>query len=56
MPVEDQRKTGFGNPASRIDGQSLPWGRCFTSAFEGQESHLREAQVIKDFSVFVLHP
>src|SRR5262249_6450918 len=43
-------------PASRIEDQSLPWGMCFTSAFEGQEFHLHEAQVIKDLSVFVLYP
>ena len=30
-------------------GQSLPWGRRFTSASEGQEFHLHESQVIKDF-------
>jgi hypothetical protein len=43
-------------PLSRIEDQSLPWGMCFTSASEGQESHLHEAQVIKDLAVFVLHP
>jgi hypothetical protein len=35
-------------PALRIDGQSLPQGKCFTSASEGQESHLYTSQVIKD--------
>ena len=43
-------------PLSRIEDQSLPWGKCFTSASEGQESHLHKAQVIKDLSIFVLHP
>src|SRR5262249_49900778 len=31
-------------PASRIEDQSLPWGKCFTSASEGQEFHLYEDQ------------
>jgi hypothetical protein len=35
-------------PALRIDGQSLPQGRCITSASEGQELHLHTNQVIKD--------
>jgi hypothetical protein len=35
-------------PALRIDGQSLPQGKCITSASEGQESHLYTSQVIKD--------
>ena len=35
-------------PALRIDGQSLPQGKCFTSASEGQELHLYTSQVIKD--------
>jgi hypothetical protein len=42
-------------PLSRIEDQSLPWGICFTSASEGQESHLHEAQVIKDLAIFALH-
>ena len=40
--------TAFLFPLSRIDGQSLPWGRRFTSASKGQEFHLHENQVIKD--------
>ena len=40
--------TAFLFPLSRIDGQSLPRGRRFTSASEGQEFHLHENQVIKD--------
>jgi hypothetical protein len=35
-------------PALRIDGQSLPQGKCITSASEGQELHLYANQVIKD--------
>ena len=35
-------------PALRIDGQSLPQGKCITSASEGQELHLHTNQVIKD--------
>jgi hypothetical protein len=42
------RRDCLSFPASRIDGQSLPWGMRFTSASEGQESHLHENQVIKD--------
>ncbi|MGH9853576.1 MAG: hypothetical protein ACREBD_27370, partial [Blastocatellia bacterium] len=48
--------TAFLFPLSGIDGQSLPWGRRFTSASEGQEFRLHENQVIKDLSVFVPHP
>ncbi len=40
--------TAFLFPLSRIDDQSLPRGRRFTSASEGQEFHLHENQVIKD--------
>src|SRR5262249_3397507 len=40
--------TAFLFPLSRIDGQSLPRGRRFTSASEGQEFHLHENQVIND--------
>src|SRR5262249_59501177 len=40
--------TAFLFPLSGIDGQSLPWGRRFTSASEGQEFHLHENQVVKD--------
>jgi hypothetical protein len=43
-------------PLSRIEDQSQPWGMCFTSASEGQESHLYDAQVIKDLAIFVFHP
>src|SRR5262249_23943752 len=40
--------TAFVFPLSRIDGQSLPRGRRFTSASEGREFHSHENQVIKD--------
>src|SRR5262249_51170684 len=40
--------TAFLFPLSRIDGQSLPRGRRFTSASEGQEFHLHGNQVIND--------
>src|SRR5262249_45530834 len=40
--------TAFLFPLSRIDGQSLPRGRRFTSASEGREFHSHENQVIKD--------
>ena len=35
-------------PASRIDGQSLPWGECLILASRRQESHLHRVPVIKD--------
>jgi hypothetical protein len=41
-------------PASRIEGQSLPWGECVTPASGGEEVHLYTIQVIKD--LFSLSP
>jgi hypothetical protein len=32
-------------PASRIEGQSLPWGTCLTRASRGEELHLYNIQV-----------
>jgi hypothetical protein len=40
--------------ASRIEGQSLPWRKCFTLAPRGQELPLHWPQVVVDLGS--LHP
>src|SRR5438067_8924195 len=35
-------------PASGIEGQSLPWGLCITSASKGRELHPHENEVAQE--------
>jgi len=46
----------LSGPASRIDGQSLPWGRAVIPAPGRQEFHLHESEVIKEPWLFVANP
>jgi hypothetical protein len=44
----------LSSPLHPIDNQSHEWGKCFTLAPRGQESHLHDVSVIQDRFIYLL--